>query len=422
MGLRPRYKQTEVGVIPEEWENTSVRHLASSTRNAIVGGPFGSDLVSKDYVELGIPVIRGQNMGTKFLSGRFVFVTQLKAKSLESNLARPGDLLFTQRGTLGQVSLVPEQPFDRYLVSQSQMKVTVNRDAANPEFFFYLFSGQRHQEIIRESTIQTGVPHINLGILRDIPVQRPPVAEQKAIAEVLSDADALIESLEQLLTKKRLIKQGAMQKLLTGKKRLAEFNTSWQTRFMGDCFKLINTRNVELHDNVVTISAQLGFVRQEEFFNKRVASLVLENYYLIEKGDFAYNRSYSNGYPYGAIKRLTKYNKGVVTTLYICFGPKADAGVDPDFFEHYFEAGRLNAGLAGVANEGGRAHGLLNVTKADFFSREIQFPCLSEQAAIAAVLSDIDAEIAALENKLAKARQLKQGMMQELLTGRIRLV
>lgn len=149
---------------------------------------------------------------------------------------------------------------------------------------------------------------------------------------------------------------------------------------------------------------------------------MLENYYLIDRGDFAYNRSYSNGYPFGAIKRLTKYAKGVVTTLYICFALKPDADADPCFFEHYFEAGLLNSGLATVTNEGGRAHGLLNITKVDFFSRELNCPSGPEQTAIAAILSDMDAEIDALEAKLGKARQLKQGMMQELLTGKVRLV
>jgi len=211
------YKQTEVGAIQDEWERTTVREIASPVRNAIVGGPFGSDLVSADYVEEGIPVIRGQNMGTKHVSGSFVFVTQAKANSLEANLARPGDLVFTQRGTLGQVSLVPDRPYDRYLVSQSQMKLTVNRKVADPNFFYYKFSSSEQQEFIRENTIQTGVPHINLGILRSISVQRPPLAEQEAIAEALSDADALIESLEQLIAKKRQVKQGAMEELFRPK-------------------------------------------------------------------------------------------------------------------------------------------------------------------------------------------------------------
>ncbi|HQX64066.1 MAG TPA: hypothetical protein PK593_11475, partial [Thermomicrobiales bacterium] len=88
--------------------------------------------MSKDYVDDGVPVIRGQNMGAKTISGTFVFVNQEKARLLEANMARAGDVLFTQRGTLGQVSLVPNGPFDRYLVSQSQMKLSVKREAADP--------------------------------------------------------------------------------------------------------------------------------------------------------------------------------------------------------------------------------------------------------------------------------------------------
>src|SRR2546426_701337 len=126
MELKTGYKQTEVGVIPEDWLSTTVAEIAASTRNAIVGGPFGSDLTSSDYADHGVPVIRGQNMHLRWISGNFVFVSPSKADSLGSNLARPGDIVFTQRGTLGQVSLVPAQPYERYLVSQSQMKLTVN--------------------------------------------------------------------------------------------------------------------------------------------------------------------------------------------------------------------------------------------------------------------------------------------------------
>jgi type I restriction enzyme S subunit len=222
MGLKAGYKQTEVGVIPEEWESTSVLGIASSSRNAIVGGPFGSDLVSNDYVDDGVPVIRGQNMGNRWVSGSFAFVSPTKAASLEANLAHPGDIVITQRGTLGQVSLVPDAPYPRYLISQSQMKLSVNREMADPLFFYYLFTGEQQQEYIRQNTIQTGVPHTNLGILRKIPVPRPPLPEQRAIAEALSDADALIGALDRLIAKKRDLKQAAMQQLLTGQKRLPD--------------------------------------------------------------------------------------------------------------------------------------------------------------------------------------------------------
>jgi type I restriction enzyme, S subunit len=176
-----------------EWPQSTVEKIAAKTRNAVVGGPFGSNLVSRDYVNEGVPVIRGQNMASRWVSGEFVFVSTEKAQSLESNLALPGDIVFTQRGTLGQVSLVPDGSYRSYLVSQSQMKLTVNRDIAEPRFFYYVFTSSIQQEYIRQHAIQTGVPHTNLGILRATPIPLPPLREQIAIAHVLGTLDDKIE-------------------------------------------------------------------------------------------------------------------------------------------------------------------------------------------------------------------------------------
>ncbi len=176
-----------------EWNEVTVSEIASPDRNALVGGPFGSNLVSKDYVGEGVPVIRGHNMGERWISSEFVYVTPEKAESLTANLARPWDIIFTQRGTLGQVALVPEKPFERYLVSQSQMKLTVDRAKADPLFYYYVFQSPEQQAYIHRNTIQTGVPHTNLGILRNAPVPFPPLPEQRAIAAILGALDDKIE-------------------------------------------------------------------------------------------------------------------------------------------------------------------------------------------------------------------------------------
>ena len=176
-----------------EWPEAMVRALAAPVRNALVGGPFGSNLVSRDYVDRGVPVIRGQNMGRRWISGEFAYVTEAKADSLSANLARPRDVIFTQRGTLGQVSVVPDDEFERYLVSQSQMKLTVDRNRVDPMFVYYAFSTNRLRAYIRQSAIQTGVPHINLRILRGTPVPLPPLPEQRAIAHILGTLDDKIE-------------------------------------------------------------------------------------------------------------------------------------------------------------------------------------------------------------------------------------
>jgi type I restriction enzyme S subunit len=212
-----------------------------------------------------------------------------------------------------------------------------------------------------------------------------------------------------------------MQQLLTGKKRLPGFCGEWKRIKLGDIAERITRKNEEDNKNVVTISAQRGFVVQTDFFNKSVASEVLDNYFLVYKDEFCYNKSYSNGYPMGAIKRLKSFDKAVVTTLYICFKLKNMASVNIDFFEQYCESGIFNKELIKVANEGGRAHGLLNVTPADFFNMHMRIPNIDEQNAIAILLVNADKEIELAKEKLASLLSQKQGLMQQLLTGKKRI-
>ena len=214
-----------------------------------------------------------------------------------------------------------------------------------------------------------------------------------------------------------------MQNLLTAKKRLKDFEKEkWIETSLKDLFKRVTRKNSEQNTNVVTISAQRGFVRQTDFFNKTIASDIIDNYFLVEKGEFCYNKSYSNGYPWGATKRLKDFDKAVVTTLYICFGlknPKTDSG---DFFDQYFEANLLDRGLTKIAHEGGRAHGLLNVTPSDFFSLKIKIPSPKEQVAIAQLLQVADKEIQILKAQTDNLRTQKKGLMQLLLSGKKRLI
>lgn len=180
--------------LPSGWTAVKIGSLAAPKRNALVGGPFGSNLVSRDYVESGTPVIRGQNLGLgRWATGEFVYVSSEKAASLSANIARPGDIVFTQRGTLGQVALVPDEPNQEYIVSQSQMKLTVDPMKSDPQYLYYLFSDPTMVDYIRSNAIQTGVPHINLGILRELLVTVPPLEEQRAIAHILGTLDDRIE-------------------------------------------------------------------------------------------------------------------------------------------------------------------------------------------------------------------------------------
>lgn len=176
------------------WPRVQVREL--SIDRGLVGGPFGSSLGRKDYRPSGVPVIRGTNLaGTgSFSPEEFVYVSETKADELGRNLAIPDDLVFTQRGTLGQVGIVPERPFARYVISQSQMRLRCDTSKVDSRFLYFVFRSSLMVEQILSRAITTGVPHINLGILGDLELLLPPLAEQRGIAATLGVLDDKIES------------------------------------------------------------------------------------------------------------------------------------------------------------------------------------------------------------------------------------
>lgn len=193
----------------------------------------------------------------------------------------------------------------------------------------------------------------------------------------------------------------------------------WCEERLKHYFKRLTRKNSEKNQNVLTISAQYGLISQEDFFNKSVASEDKSNYFLLKKGDFAYNKSYSNGYPYGAIKRLDYYEKGIVSPLYICLESLQEN--TSDYFAQYFEAGLLNKEIHAVAQEGARNHGLLNIAVEDFFNTRVVVPKVPEQEKIAEILAGQDRAIALKEKLLAEKQKQKKYLMQQLLTGKKRL-
>lgn len=180
------------------WPLKKLETLAADVPYAFVGGPFGSKLTSRDYVETGVPVIRGSNMGGgKYLdTNDFAYVTEGKVhEDLFGNIAKPGDLVFTQRGTLGQVAIVPvDGPYNEYVVSQSQMKLTVDQTRADRAFYYYYFTSPQVIASILNHVSSSGVPHINLTVLRNFEVPVPPLETQRSIATILTTYDDLIEN------------------------------------------------------------------------------------------------------------------------------------------------------------------------------------------------------------------------------------
>lgn len=198
----------------------------------------------------------------------------------------------------------------------------------------------------------------------------------------------------------------------TPKLRFPGFTGEWEEEKLKDVFVRIREKNNEDNKNVLTISAQYGLISQLDFFNKSVSAADVTGYYLLHKGDFAYNKSSSQGRPFGAIKPLKLYDKGVVSTLYICFRCKDPKSVD--FWEQYFDAGIIDNEIKSIAQEGARNHGLLNVPSNDFFELIVKVPTHAEQEKIAACLSELDALITAQGQKVDTLKELKKGLMQQL--------
>ncbi len=179
-----------------KWPLVKIDSIKSPTKYSCVGGPFGSSLSRKHYVEVPcVPVLRGVNLsGDQFNDCDFVYVSENKAKELHRNMAYPNDVVFTQRGTLGQVAIIPENArFSEYVVSQSQMKLTVNSDIAEPYFIYSYFRTPQAKKQIDTHAIVGGVPHINLGILKELEIPLPPLAIQKQISTLVRSIDNKIE-------------------------------------------------------------------------------------------------------------------------------------------------------------------------------------------------------------------------------------
>ena len=186
----------------------------------------------------------------------------------------------------------------------------------------------------------------------------------------------------------------------------------WKVVHFNDCFHRLTQKNTENNQNVLTISAQQGLISQLDYYNTLYASEDKTGYFLLQKGNFAYNKSYSADYAYGAIKQLEKYDKGIVSPLYICFS--ANEGTNTDFYRQYFEAGMFNREIYKIAQEGARNHGLLNVSTPEFFSAALVFPPVDEQKKIAEILSCCDRVIELKQQLIAELQRLKSGFLQAM--------
>lgn len=251
----------------------------------------------------------------------------------------------------------------------------------------------------------------------------PQKDEQEKIVKMFNTLDTLIRKLEQKLEKLRSIKQSLLNQMFinvnrggyTALIRFKGFEDEWSMVTLNDISERITRKNTNNESSLpLTISAQYGLINQNDFFNSRIASKDVSGYYLIRKGEFAYNKSTSDGYPVGAVKRLDKYEMGVLSTLYIIFALKKEK-LNSDFLSAFFETDKWYEHIYQCAAEGARNHGLLNISSDDFLKLKILAPkAKNEQALISEFVMLMDRLVNESTQKLAKFRSMKHSLLQKM--------
>lgn len=347
-------------------------------------------------------------------------VEKITAAGLQNSSAKlfpPGTLLMAMYGqgkTRGQVAKLSIEAATNQACAAIQLQ-----DKHDADFYFQYLTSQYEQ--LRELGNAGTQKNLNGGIIKRLDVPVPPYGEQRRIAQILTTWDQAIATTEQLLSNSQRCCRDLMASMLSGHRRFPVFLDKWRYVDFDAVFERVTRKNSTQNTNVLTISGEHGLISQRDYFNKSVASANLSGYTLLYRYDFAYNKSYSAGYPMGAIKPLLAYDAGVVSSLYLCFKLRDDVDADFDFFRHYFEAGLLNQEIEGIAQEGARNHGLLNVSVTDFFKLQLHIPTAPEQRRIAEVINVARAEEARLQAQVQALRQEKAALMSQLLTGQRRV-
>jgi type I restriction enzyme S subunit len=395
MGLKPGYKQTEVGVIPEEWNDGCLGDNTKKIGSGIT--PTGGERV---YKQEGRPFLRSQNVGWgALLMEDIAFIDEVTHESFKGTEIQLDDVFLNITGASIGRSAVADARVVRGNVNQHVCIVRTDQDRLHPRFlnnFLLSRQGQRQIDSFQAGGNRQG---LNFGQIRSFRLPLPPIPEQRAIAEALSDADALIGALDRLIAKKRDLKQAAMQQLLTGQKRLPGFSGEWEVKRLATVCAMKSGQGI-------TDANIDGFSKFPCYGGNGLRGFTSR---------FTHNGCHALIGRQGALCGNVLSVEGMFFASEHAIVVTAFPQTDIHWLAYVLEKMRLNQYSESSAQPGLSVAKLLNLDLA-------VPPSKGEQTAIAEVLSDMDAEIAALERRRDKTRALKQGMMQELLTGRTRLV
>ena len=390
--MKKGYKQTKIGMIPEEWEVANLGDVAKVV-DCLHQTPT--------FSEEGFPMVRVSDIKP----GNLNLETTLKvSKTVYEEFIRnykpeQGDIVLSRVGSYGVSSFVNS---DRdFCIGQNTVVIHFQK---NSKYLYYTLNSEQMRKIIEEDSYGSGYKSLSLLKIKQLPIPLPPLSEQKKIAVILSTWDEAIEKLESLVALKEKRKKGLMQSLLTGKKRLKGFKTKafqktkigmipedWEVKSIDEVFRPIKETGDIKIKNVLTISSRAGFLEQSDRFNKVIAGKNIEKYVLLKRGDFSYNKGNSKTFPYGCIFRMDNYDKALVPNVYYSFSIHLES--DSDYYRHYFFNRFLDKQLSSKINSSVRNDGLFNLSSDEFYSSLIIYPNKKEQSQIAKILNLLESEI-----------------------------
>jgi type I restriction enzyme S subunit len=422
MEVKPGYKQTDVGVIPEDWDVESMLGISQKIMDYRGRTPRK---LGMNWGGGEIPALSAGNVRRGFIdfSAECYFGSEeLYQRWMTQGGTEKGDVLFTTEAPLGNVALVPDGR--KYILSQRTILIRGALEKALNEYIFQVLISENFQRVLLDYSSGSTAKGIQRRRFEKLQIALPKLEEQRDIATALSDMDALLDGLDRLIAKKRAIKQAAMQQLLTGQTRLPGFSGEWDMKLLGDVAEvktgpfgsLLHERDY-VADGVPIITVEhlgefgvehvnLPMVSEEDC--KRLST------YSLHVGDIVFSRV-------GSVDRnalIRKPEDGWLFSGRLLRVRPNGRCINSMFLGYQFHSEQFKLAVRTVAV--GQTMASLNTTILNGI--QVNLPSISEQTAIATILSDMDTEITALETRGAKTRALKQAMMQELLTGRTRLV
>jgi len=393
----------------DDWEQRKLSDCAEFRR-----GSFPQPYGNKDWYDGkgAMPFVQVADVSSDM---KLVNDTKQKISKLAqpmSVFAEKGSVLVTLQGSIGRVAITQYGAF----VDRTVLIFDKYKDDIDKKFWAYIIKEKFEYEAKKApgGTIKT----ITKEVLANFDLMLPCYAEQSILADYLIKLDHLITLHQRKCDETKQLKKFMLQKMFpkNGEKnpeiRFEGFTDDWEQRKLSEICERITRKNRNNESDLpLTIASQFGLIDQRDFFNKVVAAKDMSNYYLLKKGEFAYNKSYSNGFDYGSIKRLNAYKQGCLSTLYICFGITSDE-VESDYLECFFDTLKWYGDLSMICAEGARNHGLLNVDTKGFFDEvTVDLPkSLEEQKRISVYMNALNRLITLHQRKCYELKNLKQYM------------